>query len=58
MRRRRGWNTKTRSGRVNPAVLAPPRDRIPGDPRRTPVPTLVRLRLGAGRTPALLMLTG
>jgi hypothetical protein len=39
-----------------PAVLVPPRDRIPGDPHGTPVPTLVRLRLGAGRTPALLML--
>jgi hypothetical protein len=40
----------------HPAVLVPPRDRIPDDPHRTPVPTLVRLRLGAGRTPALLML--
>jgi hypothetical protein len=43
-------------GAGHPAVLVPPRDRIPDDPRRTPVPTLVRLRLGAGRTPALLML--
>jgi hypothetical protein len=43
-------------GAGHPAVLVPPRDRIPGDPFRTPVPTLVRLRLGAGRTPALLML--
>ena len=43
-------------GAGHPAVLVPPRDRIPGDPHRTPVPTLVRLRLGAGRTPALLML--
>src|SRR5262245_43816730 len=43
-------------GAGHPAVLVPPRDRIPGDPLRTPVPTLVRLRLGAGRTPALLML--
>jgi hypothetical protein len=43
-------------GAGHPAVLVPPRDRIPGDPRRTPVPTLVRLRLGAGQTPALLML--
>jgi hypothetical protein len=43
-------------GAGQPAVLVPPRDRIPGDPLRTPVPTLVRLRLGAGRTPALLML--
>jgi hypothetical protein len=42
-------------GAGHPAVLVPPRDRIPGDPLRTPVPTLVRLRLGAGRTPALLM---
>jgi hypothetical protein len=43
-------------GAGHPAVLVPPRDRIPGDPLRTPVSTLVRLRLGAGRTPALLML--
>ena len=44
-------------GAGQPAVLVPPRDRIPGDPLGPPVPTLVRLRLGAGRTPALLMLT-
>jgi hypothetical protein len=58
MRRGGGLRHDDPLGAGQPAVLIPPRDRIPGDPHRTPVPTLVRLRLGAGRTPALLMLTG
>jgi hypothetical protein len=56
MRRGGGLRHDDPLGAGQPAVLIPPRDRIPGDPHRTPVPTLVRLRLGAGRTPALLML--
>ena len=56
MRWRRALEHEDPLGAGHPAVLVPPRDRIPGDPYRTPVPTLVRLRLGAGRTPALLML--
>ena len=55
MRSEEGLEHDDPLGAGHPAVLVPPRDRIPGDPHRTPVPTLVRLRLGAGRTPALLM---
>jgi hypothetical protein len=35
-------------GAGHPAVLVPPRDRIPGDPHRTPVTTRRTARVGGG----------
>jgi hypothetical protein len=48
MRAKGGLKHDDPLGAGQPAVLAPPRDRIPGDPLRTPVTTRQTARVGGG----------